>query len=614
MSISEQKPQIKAKFTSQRGGAVKCLFTLENVPEHETAEWHCEPTLGRLKTHGTYAHQAMITVSPEKQQAFLIKVKGKDFTAQEHVDLAHLLAANDELAHARKIAPARLPRQPVSVTMERTDRPPTPDQILWVLIRNSAKALAFPNYYRFLERVFCHDPNAPRGQVRGFDGLNNVDLNRVPLRLPFPGVDPYRLLKAATEVFVTSRCGVVDFRYLKINADEEEQRGVPGPYDEAALNEYLDSDEDPRRILPYLAIVLSKLGDVEVLSGNINGVAAEDVARCRGILQRKLTYPCLIELIWSYWHEEGMLAQTMNAIGQRFQNLRPAGGRDPLAQLEIDPLRSLNNLLWGYIQDEQHRLSVLRRAHEYDHHYGFPLYGRAVADLRTTDRRSKFLEAFHNLLYRCTQFYREDDDTTVIADAFPVMNAIKETHYLLAQGAHNQFGDLPATARQEMLIEQWLLARPEMREFLGGRVMVPYPEPWMDRVDVVKTLKGWTDVSVVHFHDLAVYGEQILLSIRYGGWSVVDNPNQAANWARYWRHEIQGYIHNYRAATGVDISADITDQQELQMRYYAPSVHLRNRLSQQLQAGRPTAALPPAPATTRVQATRLSMEVERQGQ
>ena len=90
----------------------------------------------------------------------------------------------------------------------------------------------------------------------------------------------------------------------------------------------------------------------------------------------------------------------MNAISRRFQNVRGPGERDPLAHLEIDPLRPLNNLLWGYIQDEQNRLTVKRRAYEYDHHYGLTLYGKAVPPLRPADSRSKFLEAFHNLLHR----------------------------------------------------------------------------------------------------------------------------------------------------------------------------------------------------------------------
>ena len=78
---------------------------------------------------------------------------------------------------------------------------------------------------------------------------------------------------------------------------------------------------------------------------------------------------------------------------------------------------------------------------------------------------------------------------------------------------------------------EWLLARPEMRDFLGGRTMVPYEEPWMDRVDTMKTLQGWTDVTVTHFRDLGVYGEQILLSIRYGDWIDVNDEDAAKNWA-----------------------------------------------------------------------------------
>ena len=40
-------------------------------------------------------------------------------------------------------------------------------------------------------------------------------------------------------------------------------------------------------------------------------------------------------------------------------------------------------------------------------------------------------------------------------------NALKDVHLLLSEGAHNQFGDLPSTARQEMLLQQWILARPD---------------------------------------------------------------------------------------------------------------------------------------------------------
>src|SRR5205823_1253799 len=149
------------------------------------------------------------------------------------------------------------------------------------------------------------------------------------------------------------------------------------------------------------------------------------------IMGRKLTSPCFLELFWSYWHEEGMLVQAMNAISLRFQN-RSSGPRDPLAAFALDPLRPLNNLLWGYIQDEQHRLTLARRVYEYDHEYGLTLFGRAVPKIRSADPRSRFLEAFHTLLHRASIFYKEDDDTTMIADPFPILNALRDVHLRLS--------------------------------------------------------------------------------------------------------------------------------------------------------------------------------------
>ena len=206
--------------------------------------------------------------------------------------------------------------------------------------------------------------------------------------------------------------------------------------------------------------------------------------------------------------------------------------------------------------------------------------------MRGADTRSKFLEAFHTLLHRTSIFYKEDDDTTMIADPFPVLNALRDVHLLLAEGAHNQFGDLPWTARHEMLIQQWLLARPEFREFLPTRVMVPYPEPWMDKVDAMKRAQGWTDTSVRYFRDLGVFGEQLLLSIRFGDWSNMFDREQAGNWARYWRQEVQWYVHAYQTVTGVDLSSDMQDVRRAELRpdrYMQPAFHLQRRLIQQRQ-------------------------------
>ena len=397
--------------------------------------------------------------------------------------------------------------------------------------------------------------------------------------LPFTDTDAYRLVKVATEAFVMVNCGALRDGREILEPGYLQRRDLPpaGP-----IGDYLVPIPDGRGgvidVLPYLAVIRSKLPEYDIKLNAFGLVSPAQVQECHGILRDKLVNPCLLELIWSYWQEEGMLVQTMNAIALRFQNVRGPGERDGLVNLDIDPLRPLSNLLWGYTLDEQHRLGLKRRNYEYDHHYGLRLEGRAVPPMRPADSRSRFLEAFHNLLRLCLVFYRQDDDTTVKADAFPVLNALKEVHLILSQGAHNQFGDLPSTARIEMLMQQWLLARPEFREFLPTRIMVAYPEPWMDRVDAMKKLQGWSDVSVLHFRNLAIFGEQLLLSIRWGHWSDVFEPLQAFNWARAFRPQVQGYVHAYRAVTGVDMAAEKPD---LQIEATLPSVLLQRRLAQQ---------------------------------
>jgi hypothetical protein len=126
-------------------------------------------------------------------------------------------------------------------------------------------------------------------------------------------------------------------------------------------------------------------------------------------------------------------------------------------------------------------------------------------------------------------------------------------HLELSAGAHNQFGDLPWTSRQEMLMRKWILSRPQLREFLPSRTMMALPGPWMQRVESMKVLQGWSRANVTQFHDLAECGERLLLSIRFGAWSTTREPARAANWASYWRTEVKSYTHAYRAVTGVDL-------------------------------------------------------------
>ena len=476
----------------------------------------------------------------------------------------------------------------VTVRLARSAVQPTNDIALWAAIRKSTAALSFNNYDAYINEVFSQfGRNLNSVSNEPFDDLGDLARRRA---LPFSNIDSYFLLKVATELFLAVN-GAVDTRRDEGEFGSDEaaaaSRTIDAPVSiadlECAWNAYRVPDNGQGRdLLPYMDIIRRRVDGCSlqrmIATAPVDNSADTSLAAMglSGFLSDKLYRPYFFELIWSYWQEEGMLVQTMNAIARRFQNIRvPGSGRDPLANLEISGLFGLSNLLWGYIQDEQHRLSIIRRAYEYDHQYGISLRGKAIPPMATADSRSKFIEAFHHLLNLCSSFFKQDDDTTVRADGFPLLNSLREVHIILAHGAHNQFGDLPSTARQEMLQQQWILARPEFSQFLPTRLSVGYPENWMDRVDAMKALQGWNDTSVTHFNNLAVYGEQMLLSIRYDAWTLTSKlPASAANWARDWRAEIQGYIHSYRAVTGVDLSST-NDSHRIDGT--SPSIHLANR-------------------------------------
>jgi hypothetical protein len=487
------------------------------------------------------------------------------------------------------------PETPFKVQLQRTFVGPTDDRALWTAIRNRTSAIGFERYKKYIDCIFCYPPmdiNVLAGD-RCLDKTNPKDKDPTDRRqLSIYGPYAYSVLKLATQVFLTLESGVVlrkgDVGLPKIfDIEKERIRLNDFTLSFNKLKTELQAYISPGDHLPYLDRIVTNL--ITLDPQNVHEV----LPYCLGVLQHRLTSPSLIELVWSYWLEEGMLVQTMNAIARRFQNRR-GSSYDPLTELEFDPLRPLNNLIWGFIQDEHNRLTVSRRAHEYVHHYGLSLVGKAVPDLNPADTRSKFIEAFHNLLSAAARFFREDSDTTVIADGFPLLNALKDVHLILAEGAHNQFGDLTWTARAEMLSMQWMLARPEMKEFLRGRYMVPYQEDWMGAVDSMKKLQGWTDTTITHFYELAVTGERILLSIRYGDWSDIENiENQAITWARSSKPEIQRYIYAYQTVTGVDLSSEIVDTRDAAMRYLQPSTHLERRLAERASAVRLRSPAPP---------------------
>ena len=137
-----------------------------------------------------------------------------------------------------------------------------------------------------------------------------------------------------------------------------------------------------------------------------------------------------------------------------------------------------------------------------------------------------------------------------------MLDALKYVQAILAASGQDQ-GDVAWAARSEMVVQQWILGSPKLRERL--RLTMPMepvaPRDGLTASNMVRRLQGWGGTSVTHAHDLALLSEQLLLSIRHGTWSVTGDSSAAAEWARYWRPEIQAYIGAHRAVTGIDVAA-----------------------------------------------------------
>ncbi|MDQ1054917.1 hypothetical protein QE394_002845 [Arthrobacter sp. SORGH_AS 212] len=412
----------------------------------------------------------------------------------------------------------------VKISLQATARPNSNQADLWQFIRDVSRNLRFSGFARFTKE-------------------NPTELRTAAAY----GSTSYDALHELSEMFVTG--GALGFKNRKPTSSSPGW----GPGKNAAKALPLSYVRRQRKA-PYKAFYPKSISDGTFPLGEVP----------------------FVELIYVYWMEEAMLFQTLNHVIARFQNRRSPGGTDPLARLAVNPLMPLRGILWGLAEAEKDRLSLRRRAVEYEYQYGLQLIGRAVppTDL-LVERRTQFLEAFHSLLNACRRYYRELDDKTVDADAFPLLSHLQELHLVLARGANNQFADIAVIARIETLDVQWMLAQPEMHQFLGGPTMVPYEEKWMDRVDTMKTIQGWSEASVTHFYDLAVHGEQLLLSVRHGRWNDSNmEGDDAKNWAMTWRPSVQRYIHAYRAVTGVDLSERVDTTM--------PSTLLQRRLARKL--------------------------------
>ena len=129
----------------------------------------------------------------------------------------------------------------------------------------------------------------------------------------------YELLKTATEIFLLLECGgchpAHDVIRISILTRNGASSRVPGKQITDRLRVYLGSGTAAvHRPCP---------------ANRLSRATCSPTSLFCAVLTARVECTCLIELIWSYWHEEGMLAQTLNAISRRFQNMRSPGDRDP---------------------------------------------------------------------------------------------------------------------------------------------------------------------------------------------------------------------------------------------------------------------------------------------
>lgn len=432
--------------------------------------------------------------------------------------------------------------QPFDVDLKPTVFEKKPSEGLWDAIKRYR--INFNELKTFVDDVLC--------KPGWGTGVSNFDKERDRYRLPFVNVDQYSLVKYAIDAYMRHALRLKD--------------GDAGSY---TLNP-----------LPYYAGLKNSLAE---LLGTKYESRDTDCIKFR---EGKRNGFIAIELIWSYWTEQAMLVQAMNAVSLRYQNIRGLHPIEPMIRFDTSPLLPLSDILWGYIQDEQHRTTLHRRTFEYQHAYNLNLIGKAVPRQVGVDNRSRFLSTFHNLLHQAALFYKEYDDKTRNADAFNLLIALRDVHLLLTEGNHNAYYNMTYTTRHEMLTMQYLFSQPEMQVFLGGRPMMPV-EPHVGVLDTIKTVQGWDPMGTMHYYDLANTGEQLLLSIRFGDWNEgIYTTADAGNWAIAFRDRISTYINAYRNVTMIDLSADSL-RSSLEEHALQPSLLIQRRMQLNRSQARP---------------------------
>lgn len=375
-------------------------------------------------------------------------------------------------------------------------------------------------------------------------GLGDKDLDQlreklVKLKQAFGGqLESYELRKEYARLFLLVKAGVLS-------------SGTGSVVPSSALDAELEAARSALETYMQAIVKAATVPYFKHLGDQLSGLPPM-------ILYQQLTNPLMIDIVYSYWLEMGMIYQSINAICRRFQNVDVP----PLRFLNVSVLRGSAALtLLGFVEDEPHRLRPARRSAFYGEQLGVTLKGNAVPPIALAEVRTRAMEAFNEVLRLAARYYDEKTDRLKQPDPFQLVNPIKDLQLALSEGANNQFGSLTFMARVELLLIQSLLAMPEIKQFLATRDMVSYPEPWIASVDAVNRLMGWNTASALQYYELATCGERLMIALRYLTLDANALPTGTGpeavvrTFLEKFKSDIQTYVQALYAVTGQDLGA-----------------------------------------------------------
>lgn len=470
------------------------------------------------------------------------------------------------------------------VTLKSETTPYTKDQIIWVAIRKGAKNASYVGFEDFVRNKLCAAPNA---------NIPIINATLSPIREganSYAWQHTYPFIKAAATLYL-EQSKLEDAFDQPFVSEEMRRLGDPNITTGQLM---LDLKDHLQQIVGSDGLTLPYLnGVIERVVSNLVNITASSRTNCPtwSFIKHRLESPPMYDLIWNYWMSLAGLTETMNAVVDCYR--RKSNERTALlSDVRFDLLRPIGNLLSGYARDTEIPITHEEYLVELQAQYGLVLPEHAGLDIQPTQTDTSFLGALHNVIGGSGKLLRDRLNKTLSIDTHSLGRTLGNMNVRLAMGAHNQLWEVTRRIRRDMLVQQWILSRPEVTEFLRVPAMVDMKEGWMSALAAYRDRKNqqsWStarsgnygNVSgnssqsalvVQQFHRLACKSEIMVLGARWGGWSDEDLVGKSAEgWLNEVQHDIKDYISDYREVTRlVNLDVETADPQALALREMQP--------------------------------------------